>query len=58
MSATYSIHFHAWFPEDVLEMLDYCWKELAMEFETAFFVSREDEMLAILVKNKTAETFH
>jgi glycosyltransferase involved in cell wall biosynthesis len=51
MKQSYSIHYHVWLPEDVVEMMSYCKEVEKIPFEVACFISKADEMIIILRKN-------
>ncbi|MFN8369826.1 MAG: glycosyltransferase [Bacteriovoracaceae bacterium] len=50
MDLHYSVHFHAWEPQDVFEMLKYCRDVQKIPLFIDFFISKNDEMLIILRK--------
>jgi SAM-dependent methyltransferase len=50
LSTDYSIHYHVWISDDLLEVLRHCRAMLKMVFEIEFFARHDEEIVTVLRK--------
>ncbi len=52
MDSSYSIHFHVWEPQDVLELINYLSNKLLLPLSLECFLELKDEMILIVKKTR------
>lgn len=50
MDQGYSIHYHVWISEDIIELISYISKNLNIQLQIIFFANLDDEMVFVLQK--------